>query len=64
MIEKPHLLFTYAHDYVQSMSSETPDFLDGIATAHVHVQYTVRVKNKCSHKLLLCFINNHLITTT
>ena len=41
---------------------QTLDYLDDIATAHV--QYTVKVKNKCSQKILLCFINNHLITPT
>ena len=59
MIEKLNSLFTYAHDYSQCLLDSR------LSRWHCYsTQYTVRVKNKCSHKFLLCFMNNHLITTT
>ena len=61
MIENLNSLFTYmyAHAYSQCLLDSR------LSRWHCYsTQYTVRVKNKCLHKFLLCFINNHLITTT
>ena len=54
MIEKPQPFISYAHAYSQCLLDSR------LSRWHCDsTQYTVRVKNKCSHKFLLCFINNY-----